>query len=199
MALRTHQNEESRSVSSRTNGRLVKFDRPGPPVRRVPLALARRFFQICTTAAAESVAEADLTPLEFAVMAYINEDIGEPDIDLTSLAERVGIDRNNASLLVERLVSKGLVDRREHAEDRRVRLLRLTSRGEKLHRRLYPQATAGQQRILASLKPAERELLLDLLVRVIEGNEAYARPGAGRRKPSRVDHHVQTKHEGNHA
>jgi DNA-binding MarR family transcriptional regulator len=182
MALRTHQNEESRSVSSRTNGRLVKFDRPGPPVRRVPLALARRFFQICTTAAAESVAEADLTPLEFAVMAYINEDIGEPDIDLTSLAERVGIDRNNASLLVERLVSKGLVDRREHAEDRRVRLLRLTSRGEKLHRRLYPQATAGQQRILASLKPAERELLLDLLVRVIESNLTLARPGTGRRK-----------------
>ena len=102
-----HQSE-SISVALRTKGRLVKFERPGPPVRRVPLALARRFLQICTTAAAESVAEADLTPLEFAVMAYINEDIGEPDIDLTSLAERVGIDRNNASLLVERLVSKGL-------------------------------------------------------------------------------------------
>jgi DNA-binding MarR family transcriptional regulator len=172
-----HQSE-SISVALRTKGRLVKFERPGPPVRRIPLALARRFLQICTTAAAESVAEADLTPLEFAVMAYINEDIGEPDIDLTSLAERVGIDRNNASLLVERLVSKGLVDRREHAEDRRVRLLRLTSRGEKLH----PQATAGQQRILASLKPAERELLLDLLVRVIESNLSLARPGTGRRK-----------------
>jgi DNA-binding MarR family transcriptional regulator len=182
MALRTHQSKESISVSTRTKGRLVKFERPGPPVRRVPLALARRFFQICTTAAAESVAEADLTPLEFAVMAYINEDIGEPDIDLTSLAERIGIDRNNASLLVDRLVSKGLIDRREHDEDRRVRLLRLTSGGEKLHRRLYPRATAGQQRILASLKPAERELLLDLLVRVIESNLTLARPGTGRRK-----------------
>ena len=182
MALRRHQSKESISVSTRTKGRLVKFECPGPPVRRVPLALARRFFQICTTAAAESVAEADLTPLEFAVMAYINEDIGEPDIDLTSLAERIGIDRNNASLLVERLVSKGLIDRREHDEDRRVRLLRLTSGGEKLHRRLYPRATAGQQRILASLKPAERELLLDLLVRVIESNLTLARPGTGRRK-----------------
>ena len=182
MALRTHQSKKSISASTRTKGRLVKFERPGPPVRRVPLALARRFFQICTTAAAESVADADLTPLEFAVMAYINEDIGEPDIDLTSLAERIGIDRNNASLLVERLVSKGLVDRREHDEDRRVRLLRLTSGGEKLHRRLYPQANAGQQRILASLKPAERELLLDLLVRIIESNLTLARPGTGRRK-----------------
>jgi hypothetical protein len=32
------------------------------------------------------------------------------------------------------------------------------------------------------LKPAERELLLDLLVRLIEGNWIHARPGAGRRK-----------------
>lgn len=182
MALRTHQSKESISVSPRTKGPLVKFERPVPPVRRVPLALARRFFQICTTAAAESVAEADLTPLEFAVMAYINEDVGERDIDLTSLAERIGIDRNNASLVVERLVLKNLVDRREHPEDRRVRLLRLTSRGEKLHRRLYPEASAGQQRILASLKSAERELLLDLLVRVIESNLTLARPGTGRRK-----------------
>jgi hypothetical protein len=32
------------------------------------------------------------------------------------------------------------------------------------------------------LKPKERELLLDLLARVIEGNKALARPGSGRRK-----------------
>jgi MarR family transcriptional regulator, lower aerobic nicotinate degradation pathway regulator len=169
-------------VPPRPKAPLVRFERPIPPVRRVPLALARRFFQICTSAAAESVAEAGLTPLEFAVMAYINEDVGEPDIDQTSLAERIGIDRNSASLLVERLVSKGLLDRREHHDDRRVRLLRLTSSGEKLHRRLYPKATAGQQQILAALKPKERELLLDLLVRVIESNFALARPGSGRRK-----------------
>jgi hypothetical protein len=49
--------KESISASSRTKTSLLKFERPVPPVRRVPLALARRFFQICTTAAAESVAD----------------------------------------------------------------------------------------------------------------------------------------------
>jgi len=39
--------------------------------------------------------------------------------------------------------------------------------------------------ILAALTPKERELFLDLLVRVVEANRALARPGAGRRKPSR--------------
>ena len=36
--------------------------RDGPPVRRIPLALARRFFQICTSARAEAVTESDLDP-----------------------------------------------------------------------------------------------------------------------------------------
>lgn len=78
-----------------------------PPIRRVPLALARRFFQICNTVSAEAVAEADLTPLEFAVMAYVNSSDGEPGIDQRGVAERVGVDRNTTSLLVRSLEAKG--------------------------------------------------------------------------------------------
>jgi DNA-binding MarR family transcriptional regulator len=153
-----------------------------PPVRRVPMALARRFFQICTTVAAESIAHTGLTPLEFAVLAYLNKALGEPNIDQNGLAARLGIDRNTTSLLVDRLEAQGLLERRVNREDRRARLLRLTARGEKLWRSLYPSTSAAQLRILHVLDPSERELLLDLLVRVIEGNRSLARPGAGRRK-----------------
>jgi DNA-binding MarR family transcriptional regulator len=153
-----------------------------PPIRRVPLALARRFFQICNTVDAEAVAEADLTPLEFAVMAYVNSTDGEPDIDQRGLAERVGVDRNTTSLLVRRLEAKGLLEQRVSETDRRARLIRLTRRGESLFRKLHPEALAAQEQILAFLEPAERELLLDLLLRVIEEYRHLARPGAGRRK-----------------
>jgi DNA-binding MarR family transcriptional regulator len=162
--------------------RLVKFGRGVPPVRRVPLPLARRFFQICTTVSAAGLEGSGLTPLEFAVLAYVTKDGGEPDIDQTSLAQQIGIDRNSTSLLVERLASKGLMDRRENAQNRRAHMLRLTSAGEKLFHQLLPGALASQLRILAPLKPSQRELLLDLLVQVIEANIALARPGAGRRK-----------------
>ena len=182
MGTPTRKTERIGPVPMQVESSLVKFERAVPPVRRVPLALARRFLQICMTVAAEGLQEADLTPLEYAVLAYVTKNGGEPGIDQTGLARRLGIDRNNTSLLVERLVSKGLLDRRENGEDRRARLLRLTHRGEKLFDRLSPDAIAGQQRILAPLKPAERELLLDLLVRVIDSNLALARPGAGRRK-----------------
>ena len=58
----------------------------------------------------------------------------------------------------------------------------MTAAGVRLHERLRRVAPARQQRMLGSLTIAERKLLLDFLVRVIEDNEAYARPGAGRRK-----------------
>jgi len=158
--------------------------RDGPAIRRIPLALARRFFQICTSASAEAVTQADLTPLEFAVMAYVNSIDGEPDLDQSALAARLGVDRNSTSLLVGSLESKGLVDRRVSDTDRRARLVRLTPRGEKLFAKLHPKAVELQQHVLDVLDPAERVLLIDLLVRVIEANPDRARPGAGRRKRS---------------
>ena len=154
------------------------------PIRRVPLAIARRFFQICNTAAAEAVADADLTPLEFAVMAYVNSIDGEPDIDQRRLAARLGVDRNTTSLLTRSLESKGLLEQRVSTADRRARLIQLTRRGERLFAKLHPKALAGQQELLQVLKPAERVLLLDLLVKVIDENRHLARPGAGRRKPN---------------
>src|SRR5437867_1922712 len=137
--------------------------RDGPPVRRIPLALARRFFQICTSASAEAVSEADLTPLEFAVMAYVNSTDGEPDLDQSALAARLGVDRNSTSLLVGSLESKGLLERRVSAADRRARLVRLTPRGEKLFSKLHPKAIELQDQVLAVLDPAERDVLIDLL------------------------------------
>jgi DNA-binding MarR family transcriptional regulator len=161
---------------------LVTFGQDIPPVHRVPMALARRFFQICTTAAAEALEGHDLTPLEWGVIRYLNRRSGEPNIDQASLAARIGIDRNTASQLVDRLERLGLLERRVNGADRRARLLCLTSRGEKLHARILPRTSEGQQRLLGVLKPVERDLLLDLLVRVIEGNRLLARPGTGRRK-----------------
>ena len=86
------------------------------------------------------------------------------------------------SLLIERLVGMGIVDRRINPENRRAHILTLTPAGEKLYARTRPSFNTGQQNILDVLRPAEREQLLDLLVRVVEANRVLARPGAGRRK-----------------
>jgi DNA-binding MarR family transcriptional regulator len=107
---------------------------------------------------------------------------GEPDIDQNGLAARLGIDRARVSQLLDEIDAMGLVDRRVNGADRRARLLRLTPRGERLRARLQPASIASQMRVFASLTPHERELLLDLLVRVVESNSNLARSGAGGRK-----------------
>jgi DNA-binding MarR family transcriptional regulator len=158
---------------------LVEFKRAVSPVRRVLMALARRLFQICTTATAEVLAPEDLTPLQYAVIAYVE---GEPDLDQNGLAARMGIDRNNASLLVEQIEAKRLIERRVNGADRRARMLRVTPRGKRLYDRLMPAVFAAQEQLLSQLTVSERERLLDGLLRVVEGNKALARPGTGRRK-----------------
>ena len=151
------------------------------PIRRIPMAIARRFTQVCTSAAAEAVEGAGLTPLEFALMAYVNPIDGEPDVDQSSLAGRLGVDRNTVSMLVASLAAKGLIEQRVPASDRRARLVRLTPEGEAHFAELHPTAIARQQDVLAALSPEEADTLMALLIRVIETNPEWDRPGAGRR------------------
>jgi DNA-binding MarR family transcriptional regulator len=155
---------------------------PAVSLRRITMPLSRRFHQICIAMVSESLAGADLTPLQFGVLAHLNKDDGEPGIDQIGLAARLGIDRNNAGVIIGELEKRGLIERRVIDGDRRGRHVYLTAQGEKLYRHLLPENVAANDRILAPLKPQERELFRDLLVRVIQGNAVYARPGAGRRK-----------------
>jgi DNA-binding MarR family transcriptional regulator len=151
----------------------------GISVRRVPVALARRFVQICTAVVAETLEGEDLTPLQYAVLAYVND---EPDMDQAGIAARIGIDRNTTGVLIEQLERRGLVVRSVSGADRRAKLVKLTKQGIELHERVRPAMRANQIAILSVLPPRAREKFLDQLVSIIEANEAYARPGAGRRR-----------------
>jgi MarR family transcriptional regulator, temperature-dependent positive regulator of motility len=163
---------------------------PAPPpsrepiagVHRVPAYLARRLHQICLGMMAEVTEPAGLTVLEYSALGSIDD---RPGIDQRRLAERMGIDKDTAGDLVDALEARGLLGRRIDPADRRARALHLTPEGLALRRRVRPAALAAQERILAPLGPADRQTLVALLVQVVEGNAAYARPGNGRRKPRR--------------
>lgn len=175
----------TRAASAKTaKGRpyTIHFGPGVAPVRKTLGSLTRRVHQICMAMAADSVAGADLTPVEYGAMGCLNKLDGEPGIDQIGLAARLGVDRNTASLLVNGLAAKGLVERRINNADRRARLLHLTNKGERLFLQVRTGILAAQARIVETLTVRERELLFDLLIRVIAAKGAYARPGAGRRK-----------------
>jgi MarR family transcriptional regulator, temperature-dependent positive regulator of motility len=161
---------------------------PVAPAHRVPAHLARRFHQICQGAVAEVIVPAGLIPGEYAILVAV---IDLPGLDQRRLAERLGIDPASVGKMIDRLETVGMLQRRVHPDDRRARLLGATPSGEKLRQQLQPSVLAAQKRLLASLAFRERRLFLDLLTRVVEGNESYARPGNGRRPPRRASSRME--------
>src|SRR5260370_14212120 len=138
---------------------IVQSASGAPPLVRAASALARRFQLICATMIAEALAGEDVVQLEYGTLLCLEI---EPGIDQRRLAEAMGIDPTNVSLIVERLHSKGLIERHVNGDDRRARQLYLTAKGKALWRRLRPKTSAANERVLAPLKPAQKQLFLDL-------------------------------------
>ena len=158
---------------------------PAPPTPHFPIALARRFYQITTAVTAEVHEQKNtgLRHLDFGVMVRLHD---TPGLDQNSLADWMSLDRASISTMVFRLEQQRLIERAVNGADRRARVLRLTARGKALHDRIRPIARAAQERILDVLTAAERKAFVEMLVRVIDANQAYVRPGAGRRRPVRA-------------
>jgi DNA-binding MarR family transcriptional regulator len=155
---------------------------PVPPIHRVPAYLARRFHQICLGVLSEVAEPESLSPVEYGMLVSLDD---SPGIDQRTLAERIGIDTVSAHQSVGRLETRGLINQTVDPDDRRARRLTLTARGLRLRQRLRPKIAVAHARIMAPLSARERKTLIELLGRVVDANEAYARPGNGRRPPRR--------------
>lgn len=155
----------------------------GVPIRRALAPLVRRLQQICLSMIAEALADAELVQLEYALLVFVDD---VPGISQQTLAQALGIDRNNVSLIADKLEAQGLLKRSVNGADRRARELYITSQGKKLWRSCRTGVRAANDRILACLNAKEKELFLDVLLRVVNANRVHARPGGGRRKRGSV-------------
>ena len=83
------------------------------------------------------------------------------------LARRLHYDPSNITALADSLESRGLLERRTEASDRRFRLLALTPEGERLRESLE-QLLAQPPHFLDRLTLSEQKQLLQLLAKVFE-------------------------------
>lgn len=153
-----------------------------PHGQRVAAHLARRFQQVCLGVISEVTGPAGLSPLELSALVAIDQ---VPGIDQRGLATRIAIDTVSACHVLAHLEKRGWVDRAIDPADRRARRVTLTRSGAKLRSELRPLLRKAHDRILSALSAPERTQLIDLLTRVVESNESYAKPGNGRRAPKR--------------
>jgi DNA-binding MarR family transcriptional regulator len=117
----------------------------------------------------------DLEPVEFAAIASVHD---APGIDQGQLAERIGIDLAAARRIVKRLERRGFVERSPKAGSGRSQALSPTPVGAEILQRLRPAIRAAQDSVMAPLSDREREMLIDLLARVIKARDIKAGGGS---------------------
>lgn len=128
--------------------------------------LIRRLHQQSTQVfqAQTQAAGFDLTSVQFAALDAVAQ---QPGIDQATLAATIGFDRATIGGVIDRLQSKGLVQRVVSEQDRRARLLTLTPAGEQLLAASRPVVEALQAQILAPLSDEERAHFLALANRAL--------------------------------
>jgi DNA-binding MarR family transcriptional regulator len=137
-----------------------------------PGYLFRRMQQIAVAIFMEECRAFDLTPVQYAALVAIET---HPGIDATRLSAVIAFDRSTLGSVIERIETKGLIERRPSPDDKRVKLLYLTRSGASLLREIVPAVDRAQARMLQPLKPADRRTLMALLSQLVDLNNESSR------------------------
>ena len=106
--------------------------------------------------------------------ARLAQRIAEEGTRLTELADRAGVTKQTASLLVAALEREGLVERVPDPDDGRARLIRLSSRGHQAAQRAMEVVIGVEGEWTAHLGPELTERLREALVRLREITDPYS-------------------------
>ncbi|HWV41733.1 MarR family transcriptional regulator [Pseudorhodoplanes sp.] len=143
-------------------------------LQKQPGHLIRRAQQIAVAIFIEECAAFDLTPVQYAALVAIADNEG---IDATRLSAQIAFDRSTLGNVLERLETRGFVERYPSPDDKRIKLLKLTAQGRAVARRAEAPVSRAQERILAPLSPKDRRVFLELLAQLVEiNNEASRAP-----------------------
>ena len=100
-----------------------------------------------------SIADAGLTTSQFAVLEVLYH---AGPLCLTEIANKILTTGGNLTLVVKNLEKRGLVQRKQSADDRRFFSLHLTSRGKNLIAEVFPKQAAQIARVIGRLSEEEQ-------------------------------------------
>lgn len=92
------------------------------------------------------------------------------------LAERIGMTRGGVSKLVDRLVSKKFVSRRDRDDDRRFQSIALTALGRRLTPQLAALADENDEEFFHPLSSGERASLMATMKKLVEAHGLQTLP-----------------------
>ena len=105
-----------------------------------------------TRYAAAGIEDTGLGLSDFGVLELL---LHKGPLPVNAIGPRVDLTPGSISIAVDRLVAKGLVSRVESTEDRRVRIVALTSRGKALIVSAFRKHSGQMKRVFSELSPEE--------------------------------------------
>ena len=149
-----------------------------PPLDALPGHQIRRLQQIAVAIFLQETSATGFTSVQYAALQAI---VNHPTIDQRSLASLVGLDTSTLAGVVERLESRGLIERKPSPEDRRAKQMSPTPLGLRTLAEAIPAMLRAQERILAPLSKSDRKKFMQLLGVLVSANNDFSRA------PSSVD------------
>ena len=114
--------------------------------------------------AEKSISELEMCGSDFAVLEAL---LHKGPLPVNEIGKKVLLTSGSITVAVDRLESRGLVERRAHGTDRRARIVHLTKDGRKLITGVYAEHAADMEKLAAaSLTRAERRTLIRLLKKI---------------------------------
>jgi DNA-binding MarR family transcriptional regulator len=132
--------------------------------------LVRRLHQISTSVFIDEAKTYNLTPVQFSVLMAVKV---LPGIDQVGIGKFVALDRTTVSVVVKRLLERGLVERLK-VKGRKAPL-RITGTAAAVIEVMQPRLANIEEIILSPLSEAEQAIFIKLLVKLVDSNNSLSR------------------------
>jgi MarR family transcriptional regulator, 2-MHQ and catechol-resistance regulon repressor len=113
--------------------------------------------------ATRSIEALDMCLSDFAILEALLHKGPQP---VRELARRIDLTSGSMTTAIDRLETRHLVARVDHATDRRAWVIHLTAKGEALIAKVFAGHQAAMERAMRGLTKADRAVLTDLLKRL---------------------------------
>jgi len=120
-----------------------------------------------------SIVDLEMCGSDFAVLEAL---LHRGSLPINEIGRKVLLTSGSITVAVDRLENKGLVERRASADDRRARIVHLTTEGRQLITRAFREHAKDMEFLASELSASERATLIKLLKKI--GYKAVAESNA---------------------
>lgn len=150
---------------------------------RTPGFQIRRLHQVSAAVFHDCLQHFNLTPIQYTILVIIDM---SAKLEQTSIAARAGLDNSTVADVIKRLEKNGMVRREVGVRDKRARVTSITELGKTAITDAGPFIDDAVHRMLSPLDPAEQDLFLRMIDRVL-GHHLSTTPETSEGKPWQRD------------